>query len=176
MCAQCHGVKGEGGIGPPLNTADFQAEFGDQAIFDRISKGVPGTAMIGIGGVFSDQQINDLVALIRSLPEGSAGAASPGAAPAEASFSGQVMPILQAQCQACHGPSMKLGGWDMSSYDSIMTSGENGPVIIAGDAANSLLAQLLQGKGGTTMPPQGGMPPQDVQAILDWISAGAKNN
>ena len=74
VCSQCHGTNGEGGIGPPLNTADFQAEFNDQAIFDRISKGVPGTAMIGIGGVFSDAQINDLVTLIRGLPAGSASA------------------------------------------------------------------------------------------------------
>jgi mono/diheme cytochrome c family protein len=159
-----------------LNTADFQAEFNDQAIFDRISKGVPGTAMIGLGGVISDQQIKDLVTLIRSLPAGSASGATPAVPSPESSFSAEVAPILQAQCQACHGSSLKLGGWDMSSYDSIMTSGENGPVIIPGDAANSLLAQFIQGKGGTTMPPQGGMSPQDIQAILDWISAGAKNN
>jgi len=49
-------------------------------------------------------------------------------------------------------------------------------VIIPGDAENSLLAQLIQGKGGKAMPPQGGMSPQDVQAILDWIAAGARNN
>jgi mono/diheme cytochrome c family protein len=176
VCAQCHGVKGEGGIGPPLNTADFQAEFSDQAIYDLISKGVPGTAMIGTGGVFSDEQIKDLVALIGSLPASTATTGAPGTPAAEASFSGQVMPILQAQCQACHGASIKLGGWDMSSYDSIMTSGENSPVIIAGDAENSLLAQFIQGKGGKAMPPQGGMSPQDVQAILDWIAAGARNN
>jgi cytochrome c oxidase cbb3-type subunit 3/ubiquinol-cytochrome c reductase cytochrome c subunit len=176
VCAQCHGSSGEGGIGPPLNTADFQAEFNDQAIFDRIGKGVPGTAMIGVGGVFSDGQINDLVALIRSLPAGPASAPATGTTPAEASFAGQVMPILEAKCQACHGPSIKLGGWDISSYDAIMTSGQNGPVIIPGDAEKSLLAQLIQGKGSQTMPPQGGMSSDEIQAILDWIAAGAKNN
>ena len=176
VCAQCHGANGEGGIGPPLNTADFQAEFNDQAIYDLISNGVPGTAMIGTGGVFSDEQIKDLVALIRSLPAGSATTGASGTPAAEASFSGQVMPILQAQCQACHGASIKLGGWDIASYDSIMTSGENSPVIIPGDAENSLLAQLIHGTGGKAMPPQGGMSPQDIQAILDWIAAGARNN
>lgn len=64
----------------------------------------------------------------------------------------------------------------MSSYESVMTSGENGPVVVAGDAKNSLLAQLLQGIGGKTMPPAGGMSQQDIQTILDWIAAGANNN
>ena len=57
-----------------------------------------------------------------------------------------------------------------------MTSGENSPVIIPGDAEKSILAQLIQGKGGQTMPPQGGMSSDEIQAILDWIAAGAKNN
>jgi cytochrome c5 len=49
-------------------------------------------------------------------------------------------------------------------------------VIIPGDPEKSLLAQMIQGKGSQMMPPQGGMSSDEIQAILDWIAAGAKNN
>jgi hypothetical protein len=88
-------------------------------------------------------------------------------------FSGQVLPILQAKCKGCHNTVMKLGGWDASSYESVMTTGDQGPVVIAGDVQNSLLAQLLQGANGETMPLSGALPAEEIQAILDWIALGA---
>ena len=87
-------------------------------------------------------------------------------------FSGQVLPILQAKCKGCHNTVIKLGGWDASSYESVMTTGDNGPVVIAGDVQNSLLAQLLQGENGKTMPLGGVLPLEEIQAILDWIATG----
>jgi hypothetical protein len=57
-----------------------------------------------------------------------------------------------------------------------MTSGENAPVIIAGDTQNSLLAQYIQGLGEKLMPPGGSLPQEEIQAILDWIAAGAADN
>jgi len=64
----------------------------------------------------------------------------------------------------------------MSSYESVMTSGDDGPVVIAGDTKKSLLVQFIQGIGGQTMPPGGALSHQDIQVILDWIAAGAKGN
>jgi mono/diheme cytochrome c family protein len=167
VCAQCHGANGEGGSGPAINTQEFQSKYDDQALSELISKGIPSTPMIGVGGVFSDEQIKQLVSFIRSL--------KPGVAEAP-TFSGQVLPILQTRCQMCHNSSTHLGGWDGSSYDAVMTSGENGPVVIAGDVQHSLLAQLLQGTNGKIMPPMGALPQEEIQAFLDWIAAGAKNN
>ena len=88
-------------------------------------------------------------------------------------FSGQVLPILQAKCKGCHNTVLKLGGWDASSYESVITTGDNGLVVIVGDVQNSLLAQLLQGANGKTMPLSGALPTEEIQAILDWITAGA---
>ena len=56
-----------------------------------------------------------------------------------------------------------------------MTSGDHGPTVIPGDATNSLLAQRIQGIG-KLMPPSGSLSPAEIQAILDWIAAGAKND
>ena len=167
ICAQCHGLNGEGGSGPVINTPEFQARYDDQALFELISKGVPATPMIGVGNVFTEDQIDQLVGLIRNLKPGIAGPST---------FSGQVLPILQTKCQVCHNAGNPLGGWDASLYESVMTSGNNSPVILAGDVQNSLLAQYLQGTNGKFMPPLGALPEEEIQAILDWIAAGANNN
>ena len=167
VCAQCHGLNGEGGTGPAINTPEFQARYDDQALYEVISKGVPSTPMIGVGNLFSEEQINQLVGLIRNLKLGEA---------APSTFSGQVLPILQTKCQVCHSTSTTLGGWDASSYESVMTSGDRSPVVIPGDVENSLLAQLLQGTNGKFMPPLGALPQEEIQAILNWIAAGAKND
>ena len=95
---------------------------------------------------------------------------------AEPTFSGSVLPILQARCQACHNSSAKLGGWDASSYDTVLTTGDNAPVIVAGDTETSLLARLIQGIGGPLMPPGGSLPQEEIQLILRWIASGAKND
>jgi len=87
-------------------------------------------------------------------------------------FTEVVAPILRTHCAACHG---SLGGWDASSFDAAMTTGDHGPVIIAGDPAASLLVQKIQGTQaeGLQMPPPGLMSERDIQAIVDWITAGA---
>jgi hypothetical protein len=84
--------------------------------------------------------------------------------------------VFQSQCQGCHNASTKMGGWDASSYDSVMSSGDNGPVIVAGDLKASLLARLILGSDGKLMPPTGALPQEQILTILDWIAAGAGNN
>jgi hypothetical protein len=69
-----------------------------------------------------------------------------------------------------------MGGWDASSYESVMESGTHAPVVVPGDAANSLLAQKILGthKEGAIMPPSGKMSDSEIQTIVDWINAGAR--
>jgi len=56
-----------------------------------------------------------------------------------------------------------------------MTSGDHSPAVIPGDTVNSLFAQRIQGIGNL-MPPSGSLSQQEIQVILDWIAAGAKND
>jgi mono/diheme cytochrome c family protein len=168
ICARCHGPAGEGGLGPALRGAEFQSRYAtDQAMFDTISQGHEATAMIAWGEILTSQQIQELVGYIRGLVASEAGTASAGP-----SFSADVAPIFQVRCAACHGT---MGGWDSSSYSTVMTSGNRAPVIIPGDVQASLLASMLQGDpaAGMQMPPGGALPPSEVQTILDWIAAGA---
>jgi cytochrome c551/c552 len=57
-----------------------------------------------------------------------------------------------------------------------MNTGNNSPVVVAGDVANSILAQRVTGTQGAVMPPTGKMSDAEVQIILDWIAAGAPEN
>jgi mono/diheme cytochrome c family protein len=69
-CVTCHGPKGQGGIGPALNSRPFLTSVSDQTLFNLTSTGVPGTVMPAwnqaFGGPFTSEQINDIVAFLRS--------------------------------------------------------------------------------------------------------------
>jgi hypothetical protein len=68
-----------------------------------------------------------------------------------------------------------MGGWDASTYDGVIRSGNNGPAVVPGDVDASLLAAKLLGTqtSGAIMPPGGALPPEEIQTILDWIAGGA---
>jgi len=169
LCAQCHGSQGQGGVGTALADPAFQQSQTDQQIFDAINLGHKQTAMIGWGEILTSDQIQQLVTYIRSLTP-----TTPGAS-AKPSFARDVLPVFQQRCVFCHGTD---GGWDSSSYESVMNTGDNGPVVVPGDVANSLLAQKVQGlqTDGKVMPPTGMLSDAVIQPILDWIAAGAPDN
>jgi mono/diheme cytochrome c family protein len=172
LCAQCHGTDGEGGLGPSFQDSQFQNARSDTQLVDTINLGHEATAMIGWGDILSAEQIQSLVALIRTF--GSSTAPNLPAAE-EVSFSADVMPIFEADCLACHG---NLGGWDSSDYEAVMTSGNNAPVVIPGDAENSLLAQKMVGTQtlGNIMPPAGLLPEHQIEIVITWIDGGALDN
>ncbi len=94
--------------------------------------------MIGWGEILSTEQIQQLVAYIRTLKPPAQGRLPPLALTptrGAVSFSADVAPIFKAKCAACHG---KMGGWDSSTYEAVMISGDHAPVVIAGDVENSL--------------------------------------
>jgi mono/diheme cytochrome c family protein len=171
-CASCHGAQGEGGVGPALNTQDFQDKYDDQALFDTISNGHTATPMVAWGENLSAEQIQLLVYYLRVL--GGTPPATPVAS--SVSFSRQVAPLLQTRCQVCHNQKTTFGGWDSTSYQSVTSTGKNGPVVIAGDITNSILAQRVTGTQGAAMPPTGKLSEAETQIILDWIAAGAPEN
>ena len=170
LCAQCHGENGGGGIGPSLRDEAGSQLNSDSEIFESISLGHPATSMIAWGEILTSDQITQVVQHIRNIT--SSEQASPGG---ELSFAADVLTILEAKCNMCHGT---LGGWDGTTYRSVMDTGDNAPVVIPGDPEGSLLGQKLLGAQtqGTVMPPGRKMDAADIQMILDWIAAGALDN
>jgi hypothetical protein len=90
------------------------------------------------------------------------------------SFANDVMPIIQSRCVRCHGEDRVEEGLLMRTYEELMSGSENGPVIIPGNAAASLLVELVT---ELKMPKRGPkLTPPQVQIITDWVAAGAPNN
>jgi cytochrome c oxidase cbb3-type subunit III len=94
-CAECHGLKGEGGRGPDLTRGEYRHGSSDAALARTISRGVPGTQMPGI---YHDEfQLSQLVAFVKSL----AGAGPREAVPGDAA-AGRKFFEGKGGCRQCH--------------------------------------------------------------------------
>ena len=69
-CSSCHGLNGEGGVGPALNSKQFLQSATDEQARLLISVGIPGSQMSAFsldhGGPLTSEQIRAAVAFIRS--------------------------------------------------------------------------------------------------------------
>lgn len=93
---------------------------------------------------------------------------------ATVSFATDILPIFESRCVNCHGGRETEEGLSLLGHAELLTGSEDGAVIIPGDAANSLLVQLVtEGK----MPKRGPkLTPDQIQLLSDWINQGALNN
>lgn len=68
-CMGCHGDKAEGrvGIGPRIASESYLAAASDDFLFKTIKEGRAGTTMIPWGTSYSDEQIESIVAYLRSM-------------------------------------------------------------------------------------------------------------
>ena len=102
-CAACHGEEGDGVDAPSLNSKQFLADTHDAVIFNIVASGVPATEMPAwsqaYGGPFTDEQIRQIVAFIRSW-EPTAPDLSEAERPGNPSAG---LAIYNARCIACHG-------------------------------------------------------------------------
>jgi len=109
-----------------------------------------------------------------SLPAADSTLTKPG--PVE--FHRDVAPILKAKCLACHGGKIAEGKLRLDGLEHVQAGSVSGKVIVAGDAAGSLLFQSVSGES-PEMPPQpndlGIAPLTDAERTLlsRWINEGA---
>ncbi|MBM4183459.1 MAG: hypothetical protein FJ207_04440 [Gemmatimonadetes bacterium] len=90
------------------------------------------------------------------------------------SYARQVAPILRARCVECHGADTKEAGLDLSTYEAVMKGSEYGTVVEAGDAAGSLLVEMVT--AGEMPQDADPLPAEEIALIRAWIEAGATNN
>ena len=94
QCSVCHGVGAIGGdVGPDLTSGVFENASTDAGLFNLISVGVPGTAMLGINQNRTDQTVWQLVAYLRAF------AGERVAVAGDASRGGQ---LFRGNCTGCH--------------------------------------------------------------------------
>lgn len=90
------------------------------------------------------------------------------------SYTRQVAPILQSRCAECHGAETKEAGLDLSTYEAVMKGSEFGTVVEAGDAAASLLIEMVT--AGEMPQDADPLPAEEIALLRAWIAAGATNN
>lgn len=92
-------------------------------------------------------------------------------------FKTLVAPTLEARCVGCHGPSRQAGKLRLDSAEAIRKGGEDGAVIVPGNAAGSLMVRriFLPTSDKKAMPPRGHPAPShaDVALLRWWIDQGA---
>ncbi len=90
------------------------------------------------------------------------------------SFANDIFPILQSHCVNCHGGDRLEEGLSLKTYDDLISGSDNGLVVKAGDADNSLLVELISTQ---KMPKRGPkLTPDQIRMIIDWVNEGALNN
>jgi hypothetical protein len=87
-------------------------------------------------------------------------------------FESDVRPILRAYCFDCHGANDEPeAGLDLRLRRLIAKGGDSGPAIVPGDREASLLLQRVV--AGEMPPTEKKVPPEQVNVLAAWISAGA---
>lgn len=105
-----------------------------------------------------------------STPPAEGTADTPAAPVSSLTWDNSIGAMLQAKCGTCHGPSA-MGGLNLSTYESAMQGGASGPVIVPGDAENSLMIAIQQAGGHP-----GQLTPEEIAQLIEWIEAGAPEN
>jgi hypothetical protein len=103
-------------------------------------------------------------------------AGEPPASPeAISTFEKSVRPVLVEHCQGCHGTKKERGGLRVDSREALLRGGDNGPAIVPGNAAESLLITAIQHLPNQEMkmPPKGKLPAPALVALTNWVQQGA---
>jgi mono/diheme cytochrome c family protein len=187
-CASCHGVNAQGTAAarsPAFATRDWLGSV--------TRSGQPGGMPAYSEGDLTNAQLDSIHAFLLDARDrlagetpatttpppttaapaaGTDGTEPPDDTPQAVSFDQDVFPIFEASCNGCHGGA---GGWTATDYDSAVSTGASGSVVIPGDVDASVLAQKVLGTqtSGGMMPPGQALAQEDIDTILAWIEGGA---
>src|SRR6478672_2366006 len=96
-------------------------------------------------------------------------AALPAVAQRDPLFKTEILPVLEKNCVACHGPAQKMAKLDLSSFTGMMEGSSSGPVIAPGKPERSLMWKLIE---NDTMPQGGKLTTAEKQLIKSYIQYG----
>ena len=202
-CVECHGDDGsvaiiegveglEGEEITPINTRDVLYTLTDSALVEVIAYGRPNYGMnpfgLAYGGELTRNQIDTMVTFIRyawddrfEMPP--IKPLFPVLAEGEVpSYDVHIAPIVKRYCISCHRAGKDNNDYLMTSYNEMLTTGENvDHNIIAGDM-NSYLLQTIQQQPILdratgeeiigVMPPKSVLKPDVVDVWVRWIMNG----
>jgi hypothetical protein len=79
----------------------------------------------------------------------------PAATQANVTFANDIQPIFNTSCVRCHGTERAKAELRLDTLDGVMKGGEYGPVLNAGDSANSIIVKAV-----SQLDPEMAMPPR----------------
>ncbi|RPJ24861.1 MAG: hypothetical protein EHM33_16415 [Chloroflexi bacterium] len=206
QCVECHGDDGsvaviegveglEGEELTPINSRDVLYTLTDSAMYEVIAYGRPNAGMIPFGktygGELSRSEIDHIVTFMRymwddrfELPAEALKPLFPALAEGEVpSYEIHIAPIVKRYCFSCHREGKENNNYLMTTYEEILTTGDNKDKnVIPGDP-DSYLLQVIQDTPIMdpenpseemigVMPPKGHLKPDAIEAFIRWIMNG----
>ncbi|MFP6667603.1 MAG: DUF1549 domain-containing protein, partial [Pirellulales bacterium] len=81
---------------------------------------------------------------------------------------------MKTHCFRCHGPLKSESDLRLDTKALALKGGENGPALVAGNAAESELVQRITSDDDSRMPPEGErLLIDEITTLKKWIAAGA---
>ena len=113
-----------------------------------------------------------------------AAAPPPAAAPGQRGpvrFQDELLPLLAANCLACHNSKTMEAGLSLETVATIVAGGDSGPGVVPGKPDESILLARAAHRDtdADTMPPQGNsvgarsLSPKELELLERWIAEGA---
>ncbi|MDI1313627.1 c-type cytochrome domain-containing protein [Prosthecobacter sp.] len=107
---------------------------------------------------------------------------STAALAADLDYYRDVYPFLKANCISCHNKTTTKADLNMETPELMIKGGENGPSIIPGNGAESLLVKASLHEKDMEMPPPNNksgavnLIPEQIATLKMWIDQGAKSS
>jgi len=125
-------------------------------------------AVAFVVGILVSQPMEPVIAADGELPP---------AAERTVDFAKELQPLFAERCYDCHGEKKQESGMRANSRADLLKGGDNGPSIIVGKSAESILVQVL----ANTHADIAAMPkkkekftPEQIGLVRAWIDQGAK--
>jgi mono/diheme cytochrome c family protein len=96
-------------------------------------------------------------------------------------FEKEVKPLLQQNCVKCHGGEKVRGALRLTTRETILKGGDNGPAAVPGKPEESVLVGAIRYQPEALprhvtrvegMPPKGKLPDKDVETLTKWVKMG----
>jgi mono/diheme cytochrome c family protein len=167
QCSACHGANGEGSaLAPALDDDSLRSQKDDAELARVIGEGVPGTLMAGWSRALDDQQVADVVALIRNWSQVREAGITLAAPPTPAAIPGPEAIAAGARlygllCTQCHG---------RQGFGTPLAPALNDKVFLSQTPDAAIHQIIVGGVPGTAMAAWGGyLTAQDITNLTAFL-------
>jgi hypothetical protein len=171
-CTGCHGASLQsGGLDLSSYTAAVAGGAGGAGVVPGDAAGSVIVQVQEAGGHPGQLSAADLDLIREWIDGGAVEAGSAGTTPpvaAGTTWDGAISGLFDPGCTGCHGASLQSGGLDLSSYAAAVAGGGRGAGVVPGDAAGSVIVQILEAGGHP-----GQLSAADLARLKEWIDSGA---